>query len=70
MRKPKKSAKMWVARDSSGKLYLYKKRPYKLIGIGLHAWGSGNAGAMKIDPELFPDVKWEDEEPTQVTLRI
>lgn len=70
MRKPKKSAKLWVARDYSGTLYLYNGKPSKRTNLNSRIWCSGIAGAMKLDPELFPDVKWEDEEPTQVTLRI
>lgn len=69
MRKPKKSAKLWLARDETGVLYLYNGKPEKskfIVGI----WNSKTAGAVRINSELFPDVKWEDEEPTQVTLRI
>ncbi len=66
MRKPKKSAKLWIARNRNGTLYLFRNKPIKQSIF----WCSKAAGTMKINSELFPDVKWEDEEPTQVTLRI
>lgn len=59
---------MYLARDKDGDLYLYQKRPVKYDG--LEAWVSEDyfENLAKLDPSLFPDVKWEDEEPTEVEL--
>lgn len=58
---------MYVARDRDGDLYLYKKQPVKYS----ESWqlSSDNPHDFyKIDSSLFPEVKWEDEEPTEVEL--
>lgn len=59
---------MWVARDKDNSLYLYNVKPAKSGGIwriiGLSTYGQ----AMEIDYNLFPNVKWEDEEPTEVEI--
>lgn len=58
---------MYVARDRDGDLYLYKKKPVKYSG----SWQlcSDNPHYFyKIDASLFPEVSWEDEEPTEVEL--
>ena len=60
-----KTITAWIARDKEGGLYLYKFQPNKAenywTGLGI---------AMPIDRFLFPQVKWEDEEPTKVELII
>lgn len=33
-------------------------------------WDANGASSMKLDPELFPDVQWEDSYPTEVQIRI
>ena len=58
---------MYVARDRDGDLYLYKKQPVKYS----ESWqlSSDNPHDFyKIDSSLLPEVKWEDEEPTEVEL--
>lgn len=56
---------MWAARDEDGTLYIYEEKPYKNI----HVW---NCDELEYFPiiELLPEVKWEDEEPTEVELII
>lgn len=56
--KPKKSVRMWVARDKDNQLYLYRDKPTK------------GMASDTIDSDLFPSVKWEDKEPTRVTVRL
>ena len=65
--------KAFIARDSDGDLYLYTpKPPIK----GAEIWVSickieyNTYNTFKIDNDLFPDVKWEDEEPTEVSIEI
>ena len=58
---------MYVARDKDGDLYLYKKQPVKYS----ESWqlcSDNPHDFYKLDSSLFPEVKWEDEEPTKVEL--
>lgn len=58
---------MWLARDKCGSLFLYREKPNK-TGI---MWNN-DFGELFLDEEdkEFPEVKWEDEEPTEVELII
>ena len=60
---------MWLTRDESGKLYLYKSKPNK----DQIQWYSNYLHSMyclRLADECFPEVKWSDEEPTKVKLVI
>lgn len=57
---------MYVARDENGDLYLFQEKPVKYSvswqpSDSLFDW-------IKLDTSLFPEVNWEDEEPTEVEL--
>lgn len=56
---------MWIARDRAGALYLYRVKPIK----GISFWDS-SCDANELDRDSFPEVKWEDKEPTEVELKI
>lgn len=58
--------KLYVARDENKSLYLYEYEPkkYKTRWIGYLGF------IEKLDSNLFPEVKWEDNEPTEVELII
>ena len=59
--------KLYVARDKNRDLYLYSEKPIKNIDEeGWYAQG----GLIYIESDEFPNVKWEDEEPTEVELTI
>ena len=58
----------WLARDKGGALYAYREKPTKCFEM----WGasSDNADFEEVvvsfiteDPNHYPQVKWEDEEP-------
>lgn len=55
----------WIARDEEDGLYIHTLEPNKekdfWIGLGDN---------LVIDRHLFPQVKWEDKEPTKVELTI
>ena len=58
---------MWIARDLDGDLYLYDIKPEK----GNIQWQipCNESGIIAmLDSESFPNVKWEDEEPTEVDI--
>ena len=58
---------MWLARDKSGCLYLYKGKPIKYSTY----WRRPLPKDMiRLDNSLFPEVQWSDEEPTKVKLVI
>lgn len=55
--------KGFVARDRDGKLYLYDRTAIKYNNKWVY-------GAFFLPIDLFPQVKWEDEEPTPVEITI
>lgn len=60
---------MWIARDEDGGLYLFTVKPGKDFACWYNSKFDGIAH-VEIDCTLFPEVKWEDEEPTEVELVI
>ena len=57
---------MYVARDKNGELSLFTERPVKVDD-----WWQPTKNSfdwINLDSELFPEVKWKDEEPTEVEL--
>lgn len=65
--KQQSTLKAWVAREKDGRLYLYLSPPIKRSRQWLQ---DINTYCLKIDRDLFPEVKWEDEEPTEVRITI
>ena len=61
-----KELKAWVARDEDGMLYLYLAKPRKYQS----KWMPTSHRFTVMDEESFTEVRWEDEEPTQVSLTI
>lgn len=68
--KPKKSVRMWVTRDKDGSLYLYKNKPTEKTNDSNPQWLTTSFYVIGLDPDLFPSVKWEDNEPTKVIIRL
>lgn len=67
--------KYYVAREESGTLQLFRNKPTKFVFSypwnKKHGWFVNDEDiSMEIDANLFPEVKWEDEEPTEVELVI
>ena len=61
--------KAFIARDSDGSLFLYTPEPpIKSEEIWVSLYTPRNT--FKIDDMLFPEVKWEDEEPTEINIEI
>lgn len=60
--------KAYIARDKSGELCIYTGgKPHKCISC----WAVMEPGCSgKISNYLFPEVTWEDEEPTEVIIEI
>ena len=59
---------LWVARNKNGSLFLFvDQKPFK-EGDWWEIWFIDYY--FNLDPNLFPEVKWSDEEPTKVRLVI
>lgn len=59
-------AKLWIARDENGALYLFTERPTK----GNFYWDSDTDFFVRLNGKLFPEIKWTDPEPTKVQIKI
>lgn len=59
---------MYVARDKDGDLLLFTERPVKAADGEYWLPTKHCFDWIRLDSELFPEVKWEDEEPTEVEL--
>ena len=60
--------KAFLARDLDGRLLLYSPTPP--IRTGTQWLLSSPKSVFIIDNGLFPEVKWEDEEPTEINIEI
>ena len=63
----------WIARDGNMSLYIFFERPKKFEKYKF--WDLENAEGIwgtnkELNKDLFPQVKWEDSEPTKVELTI
>lgn len=63
----------WIARDGNMSLYVFFERPKKFEKY--KCWDLENTEGMwgtykELNKDLFPQVKWEDSEPTKVKLTI
>ena len=63
----KKTIEAWVARDEDGMLYLYLAKPRKNQSKWLP---NIRFEFIELSRESFPEVKWEDEEPTELTFTV
>lgn len=55
---------MWIARDKDGSLWLSVNKPTK----DPVQWVGGGI-IFLVDPNAFPEVQWEDEEPRELILK-
>lgn len=62
--------KLWIARDMNGDLYAYEEKP-----VMVHEQWIINPSAQKgssecnfIRENIFKDVKWDDDEHTEISL--
>ena len=68
-----KTIKAFLARDLDGSLCIYfngklcKHVDTWIIDI---AESNGRVNCAYLDKDLFPEVKWDDEEPTEVEIKI
>ena len=62
---------MWIARDSDGELWIYTIKPVKKEDLGVWGfdWEISQGNGCKINSDMFPEVKWSDEEPRELVLK-
>ena len=66
---------MWIARDKDGELNLFSNKPHRCTSIGWNneSWDVESMDefndTMLLNPNLFPNLNWEDE-PIEVELVI
>lgn len=60
---------MYVARDKDGFLYVYMIKPTKGDKRWVLDLSERQADIYPIPRILFPEVKWEDEEPRELVLK-
>lgn len=61
--------KAFLARDLNGELFLYTPNPpIKFTKEWVSECKSDTVSS--IDQDLFPEVKWEDEWPTEINIEI
>ena len=63
-----KTIQAWIARDKDDTLWLYLSEPIKARTQWVCSFGS--TSPHLINEVNFPNVKWEDEEPTEVEVTI
>ena len=59
---------MYVARDKDDSLFLFMNMPIRNSKWDCWQSESRTTDYLRLSPQLFPEVKWEDEEPTEVKL--
>lgn len=57
----------FVARDAAGDLYMFAKLPKRHHVLRWDIWKAQDDDFEKMDPELFPNLTWEDE---PISVRI
>ena len=62
-----KTLQAWVARDENGRIFLYLAPPWK-SQIEWTPYICFNL--VELSRESFPEVKWDDEEPTEVRITL
>lgn len=60
---------MWVARDKNRMLYVFEEKPIKNKHFGGWTPFPGDDSFMEINPNLFPEVRWEDDNPRELILK-
>lgn len=59
---------MYIARDKNGDLWLFKKKPQKQKA-GFWSVEVIMDVITQLPKQIFPEVKWEDEEPRELILK-
>lgn len=65
--------KLWIARDESGLIAIYKKKPYKKYDVFTKSWhwciDNANGDYMCLLDRYFPEVTFENS-PQEVELKL
>lgn len=63
-----KTIQAWIARDKCTGLWLSLNKPFKNTGQWITEGVFGQS--FRLDDSNFPNVKWEDKEPTEIEITI
>ena len=63
---------MKIARDADGALWIYTIKPIKKENLGVWGfdWEAPQGDSCEINRDMFPEVKWSDEEPRELVLKL
>lgn len=59
---------MWIARDITGELFLYKDKPVK--GEDGYWKTDYESGLIRLNEDSYPEISWKDKEPAEVDVKI
>lgn len=60
---------MWIARDKNQALYVFEEKPIKNKRFENWTPLSADENFMEVNRNLFPEVKWSDDEPRELVLK-
>lgn len=60
---------MWIARDKNQMLYVFEEKPIKNERFENWTPLSAHGNFMDINPNLFPEVKWDDDQPRELVVK-
>ena len=63
-----KTIQAWIARDKNYTLWLYLSQPVKVQNQWVCSIPS--TSPILVNKSDYPNIKWEDEEPTEVEITI
>ena len=61
----KNAVKVWIARDKDGSLWVHPNIPFRDDDV----WFC-DAPIMRVDSSSFPNIKWEDDKPTEAYISL
>lgn len=56
----------WIARDESGKLFVYEDKPERTSSFRSNDWWGGNYESVAMFNHLFQFITWNDSEPYNI----
>lgn len=61
---------MWIARNKNGSLFVYRQKPKKKKNKWVPPYMGFAPTCLRINNSVFPEVKWEDDEPRELVLKV
>jgi len=61
---------MWIARDESGELCLFKAKPIRGSDAGWFTTHPQNREYLELPPSLYPEITWENSPKEVKSIKI